>query len=609
LGKNVYTKKAAIFLKRGYMKNITIGTVIIATILCVPSIMAGNVDSLDGLANFKDLSSYVNTISTTNTLINKSRVDSNYFSDPCDGYTLFAPEFTKNTYLIDINGEIVHGWESDYIQGIAVYLLENGNLVRNNLPGINPTFGTTGGINGRVEVFDWNGTLIWEYEYFTSEYCLHHDIEVLPNGNILMIAWEYKTRAEAIAAGRNPNNIPAGELWPDHIIEVKPTGSSGGDIIWEWHVWDHLIQNYDSTKDNYGIVEDHPELIDINFGGRQADWNHINSIDYHEEFDQILLSSHNQNEIWIIDHSTTSAEAAGHTGGKYGKGGDLLYRWGNPQVYDTGGRVDQKLYGQHDAQWIESGCPGEGNILVFNNGMGRGYSSVDEIIPPVDSSGNYVLSSGLAYGPEEQTWVYTAENPTDFFADKISGAQRLPNGNTLICNGPSGLFFEVTPQKEIVWEYANPFSVMGKKNVFKIHRYPTDYPGLKALSDRPNKPSTPSGPISGKIGIEHIYTANTTDPNGDPLYYWFDWGDGTNSGWLGPYESGDGGSSSHVWDEKGIYEIRVKAKDTHGLESDWSDPLSTSMTKNKVLTPLLQRFLERYPNLFPILRNLLGMDK
>lgn len=422
------------------------------------------------------------SISTTSALIDKNSIASENSSEPWDGYTLFAPRLATTTYLIDINGEIVHRWKSDYIQCLSVYLLENGNLVRNCLPGSNPTFRLTGGINGRVEIFNWNGSLVWEFEYFTNQYCLHHDIEILPNGNILMIAWEYKTRAEAIAAGRNPNNIQDGELWPDHIIEVEPTGYNGGNIVWEWHVWDHLIQDFDSSKDNYGIVQDHPELIDINYqdtiNGIEADFNHINSIDYNEELDQILLSSHNQNEIWVIDHSTTTAEAAGHTGGIYGKGGDLLYRWGNPQLYDMGDPEDQMFYRQHDAKWIESGCPGEGNILVFNNGNGRRYSSIDEIIPPVDSYGNYALTPGSAYGPEEQIWIYKAKNPTDFFAEKVSSAQRLPNGNILICDGPSGYFFEVTPQKEIVWEYYNSYPIIGEKEVFKIQRYSPDYPGL-----------------------------------------------------------------------------------------------------------------------------------
>ena len=100
-----------------------------------------------------------------------------------------------------------------------------------------------------------------------------------------MIAWEYKTSAEAIAAGRDPNKL-SDAMWPDHIIEVRPTGSTTGDIVWEWHVWHHLIQDYDSSKANYGVVGNHPELVDINYViSSQSDWLHANSIDYNEEFD------------------------------------------------------------------------------------------------------------------------------------------------------------------------------------------------------------------------------------------------------------------------------------------------------------------------------------
>jgi len=403
-----------------------------------------------------------------------------------EGYTLFAPEKSKVTYLINNSGEVIHTWNSNYQIARSVYLLESGNILRTCLPGFNPTF-WGGGIGGRVEEIDLNGTVVREFEYSTDLHCLHHDIEVLPNGNVLMTAWEYKTVAEAIAAGRDPKKLPAGQIWPDYIIEVKPTGVTGGDIVWEWHIWDHLIQDYDSTKENYGVVEDHPELFDINFGGQlSGDWNHINSIDYNEEFDQIVLSPAAHSEIWVIDHSTTIEEAKGHAGGNSGKGGDILYRWGNPQAYRVGGMDDRMLFFQHDAQWIESGHPGEGNILIFNNGLGRPdgrYSSVDEIVPPVDSNGNYSLTPGFPYEPEEPIWMYTAENPTDFFASVISGAQRFPNGNTLICNGPVGIFFEVTSETEIVWEHVNPFPKPSLNRVFKIHRYAPDYPGIRNLFD------------------------------------------------------------------------------------------------------------------------------
>ncbi|MCG8532210.1 MAG: aryl-sulfate sulfotransferase, partial [Desulfovibrionales bacterium] len=227
-----------------------------------------------------------------------------------EAYTLFSPLQSKVTYLINNSFEVVHTWNSQYNPGNSVYLLENGNLFRTAflVPNANKKF-QAGGMGGCVEEIDWEGNVVWDFTYSSDQYLLHHDIEKLPNGNILMIAWEYKSSEEAITAGRNPELLRDNELWPDHIIEIQPTGSQGGEIVWEWHIWDHLIQDYDRAKENYGVVSKHPELIDLNYIGSRgpeakgADWNHINSIDYNEEFDQILLSVHGFNEIWIIDHS------------------------------------------------------------------------------------------------------------------------------------------------------------------------------------------------------------------------------------------------------------------------------------------------------------------
>jgi hypothetical protein len=405
-----------------------------------------------------------------------------------DGYTLYTTEYSPYTFLINNAGEVVHSWNCQYIQGMATYLLENGNLVRSDMSKTPHSNFLTGGITGHVGIYSPNGTVIWDFTYSTEEYCLHHDIEVLPNGNILMLAFEYISKEEAIQNGKDPNKLYLGRICPDKIIEVKPTGKTTGEIVWEWHVWDHIIQDYDPTKDNYGDVENHPELIDVNFGKTRYDWTHINSIDYNEELNQILLCSRELSEIWIIDHSTTTEEAAGHTGGRYGKGGDLLYRWGNPQVYKAGDEEDQQLFKPHDAEWIEPGLPGEGNILIFNNQRViedepdpnlREYSSVDEIIPPVNFNGNY-LKIGEIYGPTSPTWIYYyVEDPHDFYSSHLSGAQRLPNGNTLICVGGDGRFFEVTPEKGIVWEYYNPYGI--PNHVFNIYRYSPDYPGIQIL--------------------------------------------------------------------------------------------------------------------------------
>ena len=404
-----------------------------------------------------------------------------------DGYTLLNPWLSKNTYLIDNDGDILHMWESEYTGTLPAYLLENGNLLRTSA--INNWLwlfeGWHGGLGGRVEMFDWDGNLIWNFEYIGDDYCLHNDIEVLPNGNILMIVWDNKTISEAIAAGSDPNDNEINEngyMLVDYIIEVEPFFPEGGDIVWEWHAWDHLIQDIDTSKNNYGVIADHPELIDINIEGRFYDLTHINSVEYIEEFDQIILSPRHYNEIWVIDHSTTTEEAAGHTGGNSGKGGDLLYRWGNPRNYGAGTKNDQKLYGQHDPRWIKDGLPGAGHITIYNNGFLRPngkYSEVLEINPPVDSNGNYDFKYGSAYAPEEALWVYSTDE-FYFYSQEISGAQRLPNGNTRICCGNYGRLFEVTPDKEIVWEYFNPFPlpIPFLNSVFKIQCYPTDYPGL-----------------------------------------------------------------------------------------------------------------------------------
>ncbi len=417
-----------------------------------------------------------------------------------DGYTLFASIEATSVSLMDMDGVIVHTWDTEYRPGLKVSLLENGLLLhtgsianstfvssqsplqnqqssgnRRGSSGGNQREVNPGGSGGVIQLIDWDGNVVWEYVCSSDTYLQHHSAEVLPNGNVLIVAWEYKSEQEALDAGRDPSLLENGELWPDSILEIKPTGDTSGEIVWEWHAWDHLVQDQDASKENYGDVSAHPKLIDLNYTLQaSADWTHINSADYNAELDQILLSVHNFGEIWIIDHSTTTEEAAGHSGGNSGCGGDLLYRWGNPQAYGAGDAGDQILFGQHDAEWIADGLPGEGNILIFNNGLGRAgdrYSSVDEITPPLNSDGSY----DRTFDPDILCWRYTADNPTDFFAQNISSAQRLENGDTLICSGPNGYFFEVTQDGDTVWDYS------AQGSYFNIQRYEPDYSGFTGI--------------------------------------------------------------------------------------------------------------------------------
>jgi hypothetical protein len=393
------------------------------------------------------------------------------------GQILFAPMYSGTTYLIDYTGAVNHSWSSDYTPGESVYWLGNYTILRS----IKTQLSGYGGSGGGLQKILGDGSISWDYRYDSNGCLSHHDFKLLPNGNVLMIAWETKTREDAIEAGRDPNTFLGDSFSPDHIIEVKQTGPSSGQIVWQWHAWDHLIQDFDSNQHNYGNVAMHPELIDINYGSGQVsgDWLHSNSIDYNEDLDQILISVRNFNEVWVIDHSTTTVEAAKHTGGNSGKGGDLLYRWGNPQAYRIGTANNKKLFSQHDATWIQPGCPGAGHILVFNNGMNRpysDYSTVDEIVPPINDSGLYYRAPGTSYEPESPLWSYMGNPPQSFFARGFSSAERLEDGNTLICNGPEGRFFEVTPEGTTVWEYVNPYPSPGLTSVFKIDYIPPKEP-------------------------------------------------------------------------------------------------------------------------------------
>jgi hypothetical protein len=403
--------------------------------------------------------------------------------EPPAQYNLFDPLYDHSAYLVDMEGNLVHSWTTTRLPATCSYLLANGHLLR---PGsvTNPAFHGAGS-GGIIEELDWDSNVVWSYTLSSDTVLMHHDIEPLPNGNILAIAWERKTKAEMVSAGRRPDLIPFTSCIIDAIFEIQPAATGGGEIVWEWHLWDHLIQEYSPDSANFGAVAEHPELVDFNFPQAMSeDFSHFNAVAYNAELDQIAVTASLFDEIWIIDHGTTTPEAASHSGGACGRGGDLLYRWGNPAAYQAGASTDQRLFGGHNVQWIAPNMPGAGNLLVFNNGMGRpggNFSSVDEIITPLEPDGTYGLEEGQAYDPLDPSWRFVHDPPKDFFSWYISGAQRLPSGNTVICSGADGWFFEVTPAGELVWEYQNPYTLQGGYAVFRMTRLYGDYAGLASL--------------------------------------------------------------------------------------------------------------------------------
>ena len=496
---------------------------------------------------------------------------------PYEGVTLFHPTSSTDTYLLELDGTISHVWPGTYMPGQAVYLKDNGNLIRTLR-----TSSYVGGTGGGIEEVLMDGTVVWQFFRDTAPYLTHHDVEIMPNGNILMLSWDFRTRAQAIAQGRDPALTSGPNFVPDSVVEIRPD-PSGGTVVWEWHTWDHLVQDFDATKANYGVVADNPGLIDINFPAKipnQGDWNHLNSVDYNADLDQILVSTPEQKEIWIIDHSTTTAEAAGHTGGKQGRGGDLLYRWGNPQAYDHGFPATQTLYGQHDAQWIDAGNPGEDDILIFNNGTvrpGGAYSSIDQITPPVTSTGSYTYTPGTPYGPTSLTWTYVDPVPANFYSSNISGCQRLPNGNTLVCSGAQGWFFEVDAAGALLWEYTNTLPSPAKNAVFKIRRYSTCTAPVNYCTTSTN--SAGSGALIGYTGTtslsanDLVLTVTDTPPTVFGIFYF---GSDTANVPLGDGIRCVGGSS--------IYRLPVVATDAAGQGSYSLDFTDAGSTISNVLT-------------------------
>ena len=442
-----------------------------------------------------------------------------------DGYTLFSSH--KNTFLINNCGQVINQWSSDYLPGHSVYILPNGNLIRAGRKDTSTI--TFGGVGGIVEMFDWDGNLVWEFIYSNDEQRLHHDIYPMPNGNILVLAATVMSNEETLQAGRNPNLVSgAGILYNEQILEIKPIGTNDYSIEWEWNFKDHLIQDYDDTKNNYGVIDEHPEKLDINFLNDRIpaeNWLQVNSIQYDETLDQIVISSRNLSELYIIDHSTTTEEAAGEIGGTYGKGGDFLYRWGNPAAYGKGNEDDRTLFGQHFPHIIKPGLKDEGKIILFNNGTDREpvFSEVMIISAPTTSPGIYSYDPDSSYGPQTAEFTYSSNEDNDFTSGILSGAIRLPNENLLICDGNSGRLFEINSTNDIVWNYIIPMNnttgeissqgdvLESGNSTFRGIKYSTDYEGFTG------KDVTPGDPIESNFNLNTCLSLSTDNLLNDKI--------------------------------------------------------------------------------------------
>lgn len=333
----------------------------------------------------------------------------------------------KEVHLVSPSGEVLNVWYTDFFAGAASYLDADKNLWRaERTPG--ETF-DTGGRGGQISKYSWDGELLWRFVYDGFEKTLHHDFSVLPNGNVLAIAWNRIGEQELVDLGRQPNITDLGELWVDSIIEIQPNGADSGEIVWEWRLLDHLVQDIDPLLPNYGSLVENRDKFDINFQSDEKDsrdWNHMNSIDFNPDTNEVMVSVRASDEVWIIPKN----DAPSSTG--------ILFRYGNNSLFGGANTPEKSFFGQHNAYWHATDSSDE-SIIVFNNGdeSERQYSQVVEL---------------NRYNPDNVHKVLYDGNESGLFASFLSGAQLLPDDSLLITDGPSGECFTVN--SDTTWRYS-----------------------------------------------------------------------------------------------------------------------------------------------------------
>lgn len=392
-----------------------------------------------------------------------------------DGYTLFKPTSDDRAFLINNCGEVLKQWGFTLTNSRNCYILENGNVLQSN--------------GNEAELRDWNNNLLWSINYENEfGFRLHHDIEPLPNGNFLGLVRDSYTNTEMYAEGLDTSYFND-TLVLERIVEIEPSGIDTANIVWEWKLFDHLVQEFDNTMPNYGIVADNPQLLNVNYeDGHGSNPIHGNALDYNEDLDQIALSSRHLKEVFVLDHSTTTAEAATNFGGIYGKGGDFLWRWGNPEVYNQGTIADRKLGRQHDIKWITDG-PHQGKMSVFSNdGYGSNLTASSiHIIDQNANNGVYTLNAGK-FLPQDYFWSWDGIILNEVMHGGAQcGLQILSNGNALINESDIGRITEVDGSGNVIWVYMIPvtnnlnvdqFNAPVGNGSFRAQRYPENYSGF-----------------------------------------------------------------------------------------------------------------------------------
>lgn len=353
-----------------------------------------------------------------------------------DAYVLMNPIDAHSFRLIDKTGARLFGWDIPTDLRFDAQLLPDGRILANleqNLGNDETRF-----YGGELKLINPDGSFDWEMTWQGPTTISHHDLEMLPSGNILFIAVDGYDPVTAASMGYAAGTM----LLSESLIEVDPATS---EVVWRWDAADHFIQDHDPEAASYGDPAQHPGRIDPNYGlvldFQAGDVFHANGIAYDAQRDLIFLSVNNVSEVWVIDHATTTEEAAGPAG-------DLVYRFGNPEAWRNTAAT-RLFWTQHHPNFVAPGLPGESHLMIFMNGraiQGRttDQSVVYELVLPPDLT----QQPGVANEPA----VFWSWTDPDLFGGHLGSAQRLPGGNTLIAEGDYG-FWEVTAAGEVAWKY------------------------------------------------------------------------------------------------------------------------------------------------------------
>jgi hypothetical protein len=455
-----------------------------------------------------------------------------------NGYFMPVPYQTGTHYLMDMWGNVVHQFDTT---------------------GMVPQIAPDGTIWSIAQIQDWNGNVLWDFVPTRDApthpvFTMHHDMKRIWNKKLnqwtqLIVANQPITKAQADAAGGDPS-ISAAAYGTrltayDFVIEVN----MAKQIVWEWHFIDHTVQSKNPTWANYvSDVKLKPGRFDVQWMtdnqrpngqvGFVNDWCHVNSVDFNDEIGHVVINPKHFSQFVVVDHDKTfvsTTDFALNKAAAAGPDGDIIFRWGNPSMYNAGAAPgwmsegDSQGYGWHQIQFIQpyhwarprlatdkwpdpayytaSGValPGAGNFIIFDNGCynpTRIGSRVIEINGRIGASGTeevpkgqYVWPDVAGYKPatgnyqrrisKQNVWSFQAGTLNSFYSQAQSGMQRLPNGNTSINSAGPGHMFEVTPSGEVVWEYQYPRAVAGTTVIMRTvgsdgnNAWQVDTPGTK----------------------------------------------------------------------------------------------------------------------------------